>query len=329
MNDQLPVAEVEAPSRIRDTAPFLQPQSFGELMQYATLVARSSMVPKDFQGRPENIVLAMQWGREIGMSPIQSLTSIAVINGRPGIFGDAAKALVESNQRCEYIEETFERDASGNIIAAVCKAKRRGRPAPHIVKFSVEDAKKAGLWNKEGPWRNYPPRMLQFRARSWALRDVFPDVLRGMGIVEELRDIIEGEAVPVVPETRTAPAIAMPRPRQVETEAPVDAGAEADQAQADTQTSDADDAPFPLSDQAGADHDHDAEDNPPPPVPGNPLTEGQMKTLDRTLERNQLTRVDVRTKWGNVTSANLNDVLRWIPQRAAELYGNGGDANDA
>jgi hypothetical protein len=55
--------------------------------------------------------------------------------------------------------------------------------------FSVADAKKASLWGKAGPWSNYPKRMLQMRARSWALRDAFPDVLRGIGIKEEQHDI--------------------------------------------------------------------------------------------------------------------------------------------
>ena len=53
----------------------------------------------------------------------------------------------------------------------------------------MEDAKRAGLYGKQGPWQQYPKRMLQMRARAWALRDVFPDVLRGVHVAEEAQDL--------------------------------------------------------------------------------------------------------------------------------------------
>ena len=54
--------------------------------------------------------------------------------------------------------------------------------------FSVGDAKAAGLWGKEGPWQSYYQRMLSARARTFALRDGFPDILKGLYTAEELRD---------------------------------------------------------------------------------------------------------------------------------------------
>jgi hypothetical protein len=70
---------------------------------------------------------------------------------------------------------------------AVCVAKRKGRK-PVTARFSVEDAKRAGLWGKQGPWSAYPKRMMQMRARGFALRDAFPDVLKGMITAEEAQD---------------------------------------------------------------------------------------------------------------------------------------------
>jgi hypothetical protein len=57
-----------------------------------------------------------------------------------------------------------------------------------VAKFSVEDAKRAGLWGKQGPWSAYPKRMMQMRARGFALRDAFPDVLKGLITAEEAQD---------------------------------------------------------------------------------------------------------------------------------------------
>lgn len=71
---------------------------------------------------------------------------------------------------------------------AVCRVKRRGE-SEEVRTFSMDDAKVAGLLGKSGPWTQYPKRMRQMRARAFALRDVFPDVLRGMPIAEEVMDI--------------------------------------------------------------------------------------------------------------------------------------------
>jgi len=160
--------------------------SVNEAMAVGKMAAQSAFVPKDFKGRPEDCTLAILFGSELGLGPMQSLQCIAVVNGRPSIFGDAAKALVMASAICEYIAERIEGD--GDQMAAICEAKRRGDPQPTVSTFSVADAKKAGLWGKSGPWQQYPKRMLQMRARGFALRDAFPDVLRGLVTAEEAQD---------------------------------------------------------------------------------------------------------------------------------------------
>jgi hypothetical protein len=161
-------------------------QTMGEAMQFAQMVAKSDFAPKDFKGKPESCLLAIQHGSEVGLSPMQSLQSIACINGRPSVWGDAALALVMGSTVCEYVRERVEGD--GDAMVAICEAKRRGYPDANVTKFSVADAKKAALWGKTGPWTQYPKRMLQLRARGFALRDAFPDVLKGLITAEEAQD---------------------------------------------------------------------------------------------------------------------------------------------
>lgn len=160
----------------------LAPQSIDEALKFADMLSKSNLVPKEFIGNPGNILVAIQWGMELGLQPMQSMQNIAVINGRPSLWGDSVLALVKASSTCEYVVE----EVGDN--GATCKVKRRGEPE-QVRHFTVEDAKKASLWGKQGPWTSYPKRMLQVRARSWALRDVFPDVLRGMPIAEELQDM--------------------------------------------------------------------------------------------------------------------------------------------
>jgi hypothetical protein len=161
-------------------------QTMAEAMSFAKMVANSDFAPKDFRGKPESCLLAIDYGSSIGLSRMQSLQSIAVINGRPTIWGDAALALVIGSPVCEYVRETV--DGEGDSMVATCEAKRRGYEKPSFVRFSVADAKKAGLWGKAGPWTQYSRRMLQMRARGFALRDTFPDILRGLVTAEEAQD---------------------------------------------------------------------------------------------------------------------------------------------
>jgi hypothetical protein len=121
-------------------------------------------------------------------------------DGRPALWGDAVIALVRGSGLLDSIHEEITADV------ATCTVKRRGEP-PASRSFSVEDAKRAGLYGKQGPWQQYPKRMLQMRARAWALRDVFPDVLRGVHVAEEAQDMPnerpmgQAEVIPAEPAT--------------------------------------------------------------------------------------------------------------------------------
>lgn len=180
----------------------VQLRSFDEMARFCAAI-KNSKIGKNYECA-EDIMIAVQHGLEVGLSPMSALQNIAVVNGKPCIYGDAALALCCSHPAFLDIEETVE----GNT--ATCIVKRRDR-SPVVRKFSEADAKKAGLWGKQGPWTYYPARMLQMRARSWALRDAFPDALKGLGVAEEVRDyaprnvstrrVAEGVVLPDAPKT--------------------------------------------------------------------------------------------------------------------------------
>lgn len=162
------------------------PTTITEAIQFSEMLASSQMVPKQYQGKPQDIMVCVQWGMELGLAPLQALQNIAVINGKPSVYGDAAMALVQASPLCEGVDEYIEGEGTQNPVA-VCVAHRKGRK-PVRSTFSVEDAKRAGLWGKQGPWQAYPKRMLAMRARGFALRDAFPDVLKGLITAEEAQD---------------------------------------------------------------------------------------------------------------------------------------------
>jgi len=184
----------------RQAGGWLSCQTFDQALKLAETFSKSAMVPKQYQGNAANCLVAMAYGDSLGMAPLQAMQSVAVVNGVPALYGDGMLALVQASPVFESIEESIEDGA------AVCTVKRRGmKPVQRV--FTVDDAKRAGLWGKAGPWQQYPSRMLQMRARSWALRDAFADVLRGIQSVEEVRDIpevIDVTPPPALPEPKAA-----------------------------------------------------------------------------------------------------------------------------
>lgn len=194
-----------------------------DAFRFSTAVVKSGLAPKGF-GTAEAVLIALQHGAEIGLPPMASLQSIAVINGRPGIYGDSALALVRGSGLCVHHGEAetnddidplfrelqfamFQKDveatkklskqftiAQAKIKAdtddfGVTIATAREGGLLEFERFTIADAKKASLWGKEGPWKQYPKRMLKFRARGFKLRDTYGDVLKGLRTIEELQDI--------------------------------------------------------------------------------------------------------------------------------------------
>lgn len=166
----------------------LAPTSLAQAMEYSEMIARTDMVPKDYKGKPANILVAIQMGQEVGLAPMQALQNIAVINGRPSLWGDAMLALIMSHPKFISIDESLDESA----MIATCVIKRMtitGEESVFTSTFSKVDADKAKLTGKQGPWTQYPKRMLQLRARGFCCRDSFADALKGLHSAEESRDM--------------------------------------------------------------------------------------------------------------------------------------------
>ena len=157
------------------------PQSFDEAYRVAQVLAASGMTPRDIN-TPEKVMVAIMAGAEIGMAPFQAVQSFAIINGRPTLWGDGMMGVVRAQG--VKVKEYFSEDGT----TAWCEVTRPS--GEQIVRsFSEDDAKAAGLWNKQGPWTTYRKRMMQMRARAWALRDGCADMLRGIHMAEEAQDV--------------------------------------------------------------------------------------------------------------------------------------------
>ena len=180
-----------------------------ELREFVDLTIQGGFAPKQMT-TPAG-VCSILYGLELGLSAMQRLQQVAVINGRPSIFGDAALSLVLASGKIKGTPvEEWEGKPNTDDFRAVCSVHRVGADEPVRKEFSIAMAKKAKLWGKPGPWTSYPARMLQMRALAWALRGAFADVLNGMGIREEVQDFEMNGGSRKAPETIDLEVIAAP-----------------------------------------------------------------------------------------------------------------------
>lgn len=234
------------------------PKSTAEAMELAKTLASSQLIPKAFQQRPGDVFVAMMWSHSLGIPIVQGLQGIAVINGKPSLYGDALLAVCMGSGQMTDIEETFTGNADN--LTATCKVTRRGKPTPVVSTFSIADARAAGLLGKPGPWKQYTSRMLKMRARAFALRDAFPDVLSGIASAEEMQDV-EGTATEKATENVAEQVAKMPRRRS---KLPVQAPKEGTEAEVVKPAAPAQELPLPPEPEPA-----------PAPAPEAPAAEGE------------------------------------------------------
>lgn len=234
------------------------PKSTAEAMELAKTLASSQLIPKAFQQRPGDVFVAMMWSHSLGIPIVQGLQGIAVINGKPSLYGDALLAVCMGSGQMADIEETVTGNADN--LTATCKVTRRGKPTPVVSTFSIADARAAGLLGKPGPWKQYTSRMLKMRARAFALRDAFPDVLSGIASAEEMQDV-EGTATEKATENVAEQVAKMPRRRS---KLPVQAPKEGTEAEVVKPAAPAQELPLPPEPEPA-----------PAPAPEAPAAEGE------------------------------------------------------
>lgn len=175
------------------------PQSYSEAMQMAALLHKSGLAPKTLD-TVEKVAVASFMCLELGRPIMTGIQDIGVINGKAGIYGDAALALIRASGKLEYIKETESGTPYTDDWTFRCEVKRKGSPVPRIGMWTWQDAKRAGVDDPKtrdgrpdnfSPWRRYTRRMMQFKARNFPIRDEFGDVLKGIRLAEDNYDTID------------------------------------------------------------------------------------------------------------------------------------------
>jgi len=177
----------------------LMPQNLDEAWRMAEAFYAADMVPAGLKGKSDGekeikakLMLAICKGAEVGFAPVTAVGTIMVVNGKACIYGDGATSLVQNSSKVEWIKtEIASKEKSGKWgegYKVTVSLKRKDQSEPYVRSFSYEDAKRARLTGKQGPWTDYPERQCYWRAVSWAYRDGASDALMGLAVAEEVRD---------------------------------------------------------------------------------------------------------------------------------------------
>ncbi len=189
-------------------------RTIDDMYRWATALVKSGIVPKGFE-TPEKVMVALQAGAELGLTPQRALNSFYIVNGKPTLYGDTPKMLVLASGLCEKYREWT--TGTGDTMAGHCLTRRKGFDQDNETVFTVAQAKRAGLWGKSGPWTQYPDRMLIMRARTYNLRDNFADVLGGFNTTEEMNGPVP-EYEPTTPPRAERKAVenTSPKPKPID-----------------------------------------------------------------------------------------------------------------
>jgi hypothetical protein len=172
-------------------------RSLEDLIRFARLIVEDGAAPKGMTVGAAAI--AIQAGLERGLGPLGGMQYGTVINGRFAWNGQGAYSLIQNSKVCKPGTLKAWTDGEGENMVGIATAWRVGYAEPDVRKFTVKDARAAGLWGKDGPWKQYTARQMKWRALGFLARDVFPDVLGGFALAEEAVDFEEAAPLPRTP----------------------------------------------------------------------------------------------------------------------------------
>jgi hypothetical protein len=190
------------------TTEMARTDDFAQQIEFARMVAGSSLVPKAYRDDPGAVLIAVGLGAAMGLSKSESLYRIHVIEGKPSASGELIAANVRrAGHRLRILHSDTER--------CTVEITRADDPEPHAETWTIAEAQAAGLTRKDN-WKNYPSDMLFNRAVSRCARRVCSEALYGVIYTEEeAREVTVTQDGPGVRES-AADALA---PQQQQTQA--------------------------------------------------------------------------------------------------------------
>ncbi len=176
----------------------IQIENLDQMWWLANRVHQSGLAPKDCKNAADLVVRA-QFGMSVGLSFMQAIQSVANVNGRPCLWGHQVQGLITASGKCKsWTESIIGTDPTKDDYTIRITTERRDIEGVRVVEFSTAEARRAGLMNKD-LYKTYPKDMLRHRCVARVAKQVYADILSGLSVAEEERDVIDITSEPVEP----------------------------------------------------------------------------------------------------------------------------------
>lgn len=157
---------------------------FNHAVKVATTLAKSSIVPQNFRGKPEDVFAALVLGSELGLSPMQSLNALVIIQGQTTLKAQTMLAIARAKLPAMQL------DIKSDAHSVTVTGKRDANDLGYTTTWDDAKAASFGLLGKDN-YKKQKITMFRWRAISEVLRVIAPDVLLGLYAAEEMEDVPE------------------------------------------------------------------------------------------------------------------------------------------
>lgn len=177
---------------------------FRDVYKVSEALAKTPFVPREMLGKTADVAAAIMKGRELGLDPFDALGSIYIVHGRVGYYAEfMRRRILQAGHKLRVVENTDSR--------CILEGIRKGDTEATRATFTADQAKRAKI-----NLGDYPADKLLARATSRLCRQVFPDVLAGSVIAEDIIDgLIPADGDTPAPTAAPAPVTAIARKRPV------------------------------------------------------------------------------------------------------------------
>lgn len=204
--------------------------SLDSLMEVSRVLAVSNLLPQALRGKPADVLITIMYGQELGMTPMESILGIYVVNGRPGLSGQKWLERVRKAGHRAYVPcatcgqgKTEHRGADHTYVAdhddkhCTITIVRGDTGDEHTETFTWADAERAKLTKKD-VWVSWPKRMLLWRAVTTCATVICPEVASGFDAHDGTPEPVERPTLAQVAAEREQP---IPAPAAVPDDAAV------------------------------------------------------------------------------------------------------------
>ena len=193
MADEEKVTEI-ATTVNEETAPlsvWTNKDQFNQCLRAADMLSKTSLIPTNYQGKPQDCFLAIEMASRIGVSPMMVMQNMYVVKGKPSWAGQACKTLVELSGKFREVKHVYTgekgTDSRGCYLTAIRNSDGQRVDGTEI---TMKMAKAEG-WTSNSKWRNMPEQMLGYRAAAFFARMHCPEALMGVQTAEENYEVVD------------------------------------------------------------------------------------------------------------------------------------------